>query len=170
MPVLRVARLQARPRFAASQEARWPSPVLENPLAEDNAVNQKLAIGLLQRMGHRVDLAVNGLEVLRMFREKRYDVILMDLQMPAMGGLQATGKIREIEGATGTHTPILAMTAHAAAEDALTVPPGWRGWPSHQTNPYGISQEGNRACNHEYQTDERTTPERNATRPKRSGI
>ena len=87
-------------------------------LAEDNAVNQKLAIGLLQRMGHRVDLAVNGLEVLRMFREKRYDVILMDLQMPAMGGLQATGKIREIEGATGTHTPILAMTAHAAAEDA----------------------------------------------------
>ena len=87
-------------------------------LAEDNAVNQKLAIGLLQRMGHRVDLAVNGLEVLRMYREKRYDVILMDLQMPAMDGLQATGKIREIESATGTHIPILAMTAHAAAEDA----------------------------------------------------
>ncbi len=118
MPVLRVTRLQARPRFAASRKRVGQARSWKILLAEDNAVNQKLAIGLLQRMGHRVDLAVNGLEVLRMYREKRYDVILMDLQMPAMDGLQATGKIREIEGATGTHTPILAMTAHATAEDA----------------------------------------------------
>jgi two-component system, sensor histidine kinase and response regulator len=86
-------------------------------LVEDNAVNQKLAIGLLQKMGHRVDLAVNGLEAFKIFPNRRYDVILMDLQMPLMGGLEATSKIREFESLRGEHTPILAMTAHATVQD-----------------------------------------------------
>lgn len=86
-------------------------------LVEDNAVNQKLAIRLLTKMGHHVDIAENGVQALRMVQQKTYDVILMDLQMPLMGGLEATQKIRELETALGRHTPILAMTAHAAEQD-----------------------------------------------------
>jgi PAS domain S-box-containing protein len=86
-------------------------------VAEDNLVNQKLAIGFLEKMGYHIDLAVNGLHALRMSQEKNYDAILMDLQMPLMGGLEATLKIREREKATGRHTPIIAMTAHAALQD-----------------------------------------------------
>jgi two-component system, sensor histidine kinase and response regulator len=86
-------------------------------LVEDNSVNQKLAIELLKKMGHRVDLAVNGLEAFKMFPNRKYEVILMDLQMPLMGGLEATSKIREFETLRGEHTPILAMTAHATVQD-----------------------------------------------------
>lgn len=86
-------------------------------LAEDNLVNQKLAIGFLEKMGHQVDLAVDGLHALRMSQEKNYDAILMDLQMPLMGGLEAAVKIRELEKAAGRHAPIIAMTAHATLED-----------------------------------------------------
>ena len=96
----------------AASAARW-----NLLLAEDNRVNQKLAIGFLERMGHRVDLAVNGLDALHMCQKKQYDTILMDLQMPVMGGLEATVKIWEMEQAAGRYTPILAMTAHAAHQD-----------------------------------------------------
>jgi two-component system, sensor histidine kinase and response regulator len=86
-------------------------------LAEDNLVNQKLAIGFLEKMGHHGDLAVNGLHAVGMCQGKNYDAILMDLQMPLMGGLEATTKIREMEKTTGRHTRILAMTAHATVQD-----------------------------------------------------
>ena len=86
-------------------------------LAEDNAVNQKLAIGLLERMGHQVVLAVNGLEAVRMVQDAEYDIVLMDLQMPSMCGLEAATKIRELGRGKGRRTPIVAMTAHAAAQD-----------------------------------------------------
>ena len=86
-------------------------------LVEDNAVNQKLAIRLLEKMGHQVVLARNGLEAYETSRLNRFDLVLMDLQMPVMGGLEATKKIREGELVTGLHLPIVAMTAHAARED-----------------------------------------------------
>jgi two-component system sensor histidine kinase/response regulator len=86
-------------------------------LAEDNAVNQKLAVRILEKMGHRVTVANNGAEACKLIGETRFDVVLMDLQMPVMGGLEATTRIREMELQRGWHTPILAMTAHAGVHD-----------------------------------------------------
>ena len=86
-------------------------------LAEDNRVNQKLAISLLEKWGHSVVLANNGLEAVEKSSEQAFDVILMDLQMPEMGGLEATELIRERDAAQHRHTPIVAMTANAMSED-----------------------------------------------------
>ena len=86
-------------------------------LVEDNMVNQKLAARLLEKMGHRVTVASNGAEASEALCAATYDIVLMDLQMPVMGGLEATRKIREREKHSGQHMPILAMTAHAAAQD-----------------------------------------------------
>lgn len=86
-------------------------------LVEDNAVNQKLAVRLLEKMGHQVALASNGAEACEALCAATYDIVLMDLQMPVMGGLEATCKIREREQHSGRHVPILAMTAHSAAQD-----------------------------------------------------
>jgi hypothetical protein len=86
-------------------------------LAEDNLVNQKLAVAILEKWGHRVVLANNGIEALAQFDRQIFDVILMDMQMPQMGGLEATRLIREQEVGTGLHTPIIAMTANAMNED-----------------------------------------------------
>jgi CheY-like chemotaxis protein/HPt (histidine-containing phosphotransfer) domain-containing protein len=86
-------------------------------LVEDNTVNQKLAIRLLEKMGHQVQLAVNGREAVDLAGATKFDLILMDVQMPVMGGLEATQQIRQQEAHTGRHTPILAMTAHAMKGD-----------------------------------------------------
>ncbi len=86
-------------------------------LVEDNIVNQKLGLRLLEKMGHRVEVANNGQEACEALGAVRFDLVLMDLQMPVMGGLEATRKIRESEEKSGRHVPILAMTAHAAAQD-----------------------------------------------------
>jgi signal transduction histidine kinase/DNA-binding response OmpR family regulator len=86
-------------------------------LAEDNAVNQRLAATLLERRGHRVTIAANGREALDALDRQRVDVVLMDVQMPEMGGLEATAAIRAREKETGAHLPIIAMTAHAMKGD-----------------------------------------------------
>jgi len=85
-------------------------------LAEDNLVNQRVAMTMLDKMGHRITLARNGLEALEQWRQSDFDLILMDVQMPEMTGLQATRQIRQ-EEATGAHVPIVAMTASAMSED-----------------------------------------------------
>jgi two-component system, sensor histidine kinase and response regulator len=85
-------------------------------LAEDNLVNQKVAIGMLGKMGHRITLATNGLEALEQWRQGDFDLILMDVQMAEMNGLQATIQIRQ-EEAAGDHVPIVAMTASAMTEE-----------------------------------------------------
>lgn len=84
-------------------------------LAEDNRVNQKLAITLLEKWGHSVVLANNGIEAAELAGQGDFDLILMDLQMPLMGGLEATQLIRAQEA--GKHTPIIAMTANVMSED-----------------------------------------------------
>jgi CheY-like chemotaxis protein len=94
-----------------------PGPGRRILVVEDNEVNQKLAKKLLEKMGHEVSVVGNGAEALEEIRQQEFDLVLMDLQMPVMGGLQATRKIRESEQGTGRHTPIVAMTAHAAAQD-----------------------------------------------------
>jgi signal transduction histidine kinase/DNA-binding response OmpR family regulator len=85
-------------------------------LAEDNVVNQKVAMGMLAKMGHRITLASNGLEALEQWRQSEFDLILMDVQMPEMNGLLAATEIRR-EEAIGSHVPIVAMTASAMSED-----------------------------------------------------
>jgi signal transduction histidine kinase/ActR/RegA family two-component response regulator len=85
-------------------------------LAEDNLVNQKVAMKMLGKMGHRTTLATNGREALEQWRHSDFDLILMDVQMPEMSGLQAATQIRK-EEAIGAHVPIVAMTASAMSED-----------------------------------------------------
>jgi CheY-like chemotaxis protein len=88
-------------------------------LVEDNEVNQKLALSLLEREGHEVDVATNGAEAVDMATrgDAPYDLILMDVQMPVMDGLEATRRIRAHERHTRNHVRIVAMTANAMAED-----------------------------------------------------
>ena len=86
-------------------------------LAEDGQTNQKLAIALLEKWGHQVTLAENGLEAVQHYQYQRFDLILMDIQMPLMDGLEATHSIRELEEKSQIHTPIVAMTARALKGD-----------------------------------------------------
>jgi CheY-like chemotaxis protein len=86
-------------------------------LAEDNLVNQLLAVRLLEKRGHRVQVAGNGREVLEKLKTAEFDLILMDVQMPVMGGFEVTAAIREMEKGTGRHIPIIALTAHAVTGD-----------------------------------------------------
>jgi CheY-like chemotaxis protein len=86
-------------------------------LAEDNIVNQTLAIRVLEKRGYAVEVAVNGRQALDKLKGESFDLVLMDVQMPEMDGLEATAAIREQEKTTGTHIPIIAMTAHAMKGD-----------------------------------------------------
>ncbi|MDQ3069983.1 MAG: ATP-binding protein [Acidobacteriota bacterium] len=86
-------------------------------LAEDNIVNQRVAVGLLHKRGHAVEIAANGAEAVAAFERGGFDVILMDVQMPVMSGLEASRSIRRLEAQAGGHTRIVAMTAHAMAGD-----------------------------------------------------
>jgi PAS domain S-box-containing protein len=86
-------------------------------LAEDNQVNQRLALAILDRLGHAVQVVSNGREALEALDSAEFDLVLMDIQMPEMGGLEATRHIRDREAKEGGHLPIVAMTAHAMAGD-----------------------------------------------------
>lgn len=86
-------------------------------LAEDNPVNQKLAVRLLEKWGHYATVVGSGRDALSVLKENTFDMILMDIQMPDMDGLTATARIRRDEKRTGRHVPIIAMTAHALRGD-----------------------------------------------------
>ena len=86
-------------------------------LVEDNIINQKLAEKILSKRGATVSLAINGLEALQMVKQGKFNAILMDCQMPVMGGLEATTHIRAFEKENGGHVPIIAMTARAITGD-----------------------------------------------------
>ncbi len=86
-------------------------------LVEDNIVNQMLALRMLEKRGHTVTVVNNGREALSALEERIFDIVLMDVQMPVMDGLEATAAIRAKEKTSGTHIPIVAMTAHAMAGD-----------------------------------------------------
>ncbi|KAG1141923.1 hypothetical protein G6F38_008084 [Rhizopus arrhizus] len=92
---------------------------LEVLLAEDNDVNQKLAVRILEKFGHHVSVVANGKLAVEAYESQYFDLILMDVQMPVMGGFEATQKIREIEktSASNRHIPIIALTAHAMIGD-----------------------------------------------------
>jgi len=86
-------------------------------LVEDNSVNQKIGIRMLENMGHRIALANHGLEALEKLESNSYDMVLMDIQMPEMDGFEATSCIRKKEKQSGSHIPIIALTAHAMKGD-----------------------------------------------------
>jgi len=94
-----------------------PSARLHILLAEDNAINQLVAAKFLKMQGHEVTVVNNGREALAALQTKTFDLVLMDVQMPEMDGLEATGKIRECEQGSARHVPIVAMTAHAMKGD-----------------------------------------------------
>ena len=86
-------------------------------LVEDNAVNQKLARRMLEKSGHFIDVVADGRQALDALARGRFDLVLMDLQMPVMDGYQACREIRRRESARGGHTPVIALTAHAMPSD-----------------------------------------------------
>jgi CheY-like chemotaxis protein len=86
-------------------------------LAEDSLFNRKLAVALLEGQQHHVTVATNGQEAVQAVLSESFDLVLMDVQMPILDGLEATAKIRARERETGTHVPIIAMTAHALKGD-----------------------------------------------------
>jgi signal transduction histidine kinase/DNA-binding response OmpR family regulator/HPt (histidine-containing phosphotransfer) domain-containing protein len=101
------------PQFDADMGRNWPLRIL---LAEDNATIQKLTLKVLERLGYRADVAANGLEVLQALNRQAYDVVLMDIQMPEMDGLEATRRLRrELPPAQQPH--VIAMTANAMQGD-----------------------------------------------------
>jgi signal transduction histidine kinase/CheY-like chemotaxis protein len=104
----------ARPEVAALDGS---SPALNILLAEDNRVNQILAVALLERRGHSVVLVETGRAVLDAIGKRTFDLVLMDVQMPEMDGIEATKAIRQIEKLSGRHLPIVAMTANAMTGD-----------------------------------------------------
>ena len=99
------------------QDARDPETVLRVLVTEDNPVNQRLAVRMLEKRGHRVAVAGNGREALDALAKDTFDLVFMDVQMPEMDGFEATAGIRENEKDTGRHQIIIALTAHAMKSD-----------------------------------------------------
>lgn len=89
-------------------------------LADDGLVNRKVAKALLERRGHNVSIATNGLEACEIFESAPFDAVLMDLIMPVMDGIEAAGRIRKAEESSERHTPIIALTANATEQDRRT--------------------------------------------------
>jgi CheY-like chemotaxis protein len=98
---------------AVTGHVRPPPAVLSILVAEDNKVNQRLISRLLEVRGHRVTLCDNGTHVLEAWHNQSFDLLLLDVQMPEMDGLEATRRLRAEESSTGSHVPVVAMTASA---------------------------------------------------------
>ncbi|MGH8064895.1 MAG: response regulator [Candidatus Entotheonellia bacterium] len=136
-----LAQLSAHPTADGNQ------PHLHILLAEDNVVNQTLAIRLLEKRGHAVVVARTGKEALAAWNREPFDLILMDVQMPEMDGFETTAAIREAERIKGGHTPIIAITAHAMAGDRQRcLEAGMDGYVSKPIQPQTVYEAIDKAC------------------------
>ncbi len=108
---------KAAPQFVAKSSPAKPMRPLRILLAEDNLINRKLAVHLLEKRGHAVRTSENGREVLEALDREPFDLVLMDVQMPVIDGFETTAMIREKEKVSGKHMPIVALTAHALKDD-----------------------------------------------------
>ncbi|MBV9122029.1 MAG: response regulator, partial [Planctomycetes bacterium] len=118
--LLKARGLTLRPDDSLAPARLAPAPSqrsLRILLAEDNVINQKLVVLLLRKQGHVVAVAGDGREALEVLEQQPFDLVLMDMQMPEMDGIEATAIIREKEKETGRHLPIIALTAHAMIGD-----------------------------------------------------
>ena len=109
--------VEGQPGEPSVVEAHAELPSLNVLLAEDSPVNQRVATVMLEKWGHKVSIAANGRQAIAMFTRQPYDLVVMDVQMPEMDGLEATRAIREHEKLAGGHVPIIALTAHAMKGD-----------------------------------------------------
>jgi CheY-like chemotaxis protein len=98
---------------------RTITPTLHVLVAEDGLMNRRLAQGLLTKAGYRVTLTDNGAQALSHLRKKRYDLVLMDVDMPVMNGLAATQALRRDERAIGRRTPVIALTSNTNRDECL---------------------------------------------------
>ncbi len=125
-----IARNRNKPAFSVPLPAREipkPAPPAADPprfstgrrvlLAEDNPVNQRVAMLLLQKRGYDVTVVADGRQAVDAYSRDKFDLVLMDVQMPEMDGFEALQAIRELESVSGQHTPVIAVTAHAMSED-----------------------------------------------------
>jgi PAS domain S-box-containing protein len=103
--------------WSSSEDSRGPAASLRVLVVEDNSVNQLLLVRLLEKRGHDVQVVVNGLEALQALKKETFDLVLMDVQMPEMGGMEATVAIRQNEKSSRLHTPIIALTASTTKGD-----------------------------------------------------
>ncbi len=110
-------RAQSRPESTQALQPTTTGPRLKILLAEDNQINQQVAIRLLKKLGHEVQVVENGQVAVDILQTTAFDVVLMDVQMPVLDGLKATSAIRQQEKSTGRYQPIIAMTAHSMAGD-----------------------------------------------------
>lgn len=108
---------KAKSKASSSSDLEINKKKLKILLAEDNTINQQVALHLIAKLGYRADTVGNGIEVLQAIKNIRYDLLLLDCQMPEMDGYTATREIRKLETETGQHLPIIAMTAHALKGD-----------------------------------------------------
>jgi CheY-like chemotaxis protein/two-component sensor histidine kinase len=133
-------------RMAAA--AREAQPSMRVLLAEDNAVNQLLAVKLLEKRGYSINVVHNGQEALEAVAKWSFDLLLMDVQMPEMDGLEATAAIRQSESGTGRHLPIIAMTAHAMKGDEdRCIAAGMDGYVPKPVIPSQLFETIERVCN-----------------------
>ncbi len=135
-------------RHSSRQASNQPQRSLAILLAEDNPVNQKLALRLLEKMGHQPTLAENGKVALTRLGSQPFDLALMDIQMPEMGGFEAVGKWRAFESSTGKpRLPIIALTAHAMQGDReRCLAAGMDGYVTKPIRAEALAQEIQRLC------------------------
>jgi signal transduction histidine kinase/DNA-binding response OmpR family regulator len=120
--ISRALGLASHKKFEDPRSLKAPTPSdggasLSVLLVEDNAVNRTVGLRLVERLGHKATAVEDGLKALAAFERQKFELVLMDIQMPGMDGFEATQAIREREAASGAHTPIIAMTAHALKGD-----------------------------------------------------
>ncbi len=101
----------------AAPQDLWAGPVLKVLLAEDNELNQQFGVALMKKIGHQVNVVENGKDALAALEKERYDIVLMDIQMPVMDGSEALAALRMREQLTDAHLPVIALTAYAIKGD-----------------------------------------------------